>query len=368
MIGENVSHFRITGKLGAGGMGEVYRADDTKLKREVAIKVLPEHFALDKERMARFEREAQVLAALNHPNIAAIYGLERGNDGRHLLVMELVPGESLQQRLARGALSAEESIEIAKQIVLALESAHEKGIVHRDLKPGNVQITSDGIVKVLDYGLAKAVAGDTPDADTSLSPTVSRDGSRAGVILGTASYMSPEQARGRPVDKRADIFSFGCVLFEMLTGRKAFEGELVSDILAAVIKSEPPWDALPADTSPALRKLLARTLEKEPKNRLRDIGDVRFELDEAATHPTLVGDVSRPDNDRRALAIGTVAALAACALTAVLVWNVKPNPTRAAAVTRFSVSVPIDTEALSAAVRSCRLLAISQDGRRPRSL
>ena len=348
--------------MAARVQGEVYRADDTKLKREVAIKVLPEHFALDKERMARFEREAQVLAALNHPNIAAIYGLERGNDGRHLLVMELVPGESLQQRLARGPLSAEESIEIAKQIALALESAHEKGIVHRDLKPGNVQITADGIVKVLDFGLAKAVAGDTPDADTSLSPTVSRDGSRAGVILGTASYMSPEQARGRSVDKRADIFSFGCVLFEMLTGRKAFEGELVSDILAAVIKSDPPWDALPADTSPALRKLLARTLEKDPKTRLRDIGDVRFELDEASTHPTVVVDVSRPENDRRAWAIGTAAALAACALTALLVWNVKPNPTRDAAVTRFSVSVPIETEAFSAGVRR-RLLALSPDGR-----
>ena len=244
--GDRLQYYEITGPLGAGGMGVVYQARDTKLGRDVAIKVLPEDFAANPERLARFQREAKVLASLNHPNIAAIYGLEE-SDGVHFLVLELVPGETLAERIASGRLSVEEALEIASQIAEALEEAHESGIVHRDLKPANVKITPDGKVKVLDFGLAKAFAEDSAQADSSLSPTLTRDATRAGVILGTAAYMSPEQARGKSVDKRSDIFSFGCVLYEMLTGRKAFDGEEVSDILAAVLKTEPDFEVLPTN-------------------------------------------------------------------------------------------------------------------------
>ena len=283
--GDRLQYYEITGPLGAGGMGVVYQARDTKLGRDVAIKVLPEDFADNPERLARFQREAQVLASLNHPNIAAIYGLEE-SDGVHFLVLELVPGETLAERIARGGLSVEEALEIASQIAEALEEAHESGIVHRDLKPANVKITPDGKVKVLDFGLAKAFAEESAAADSSLSPTLTRDATRAGVILGTAAYMSPEQARGKSVDKRSDIFSFGCVLYEMLTGRKAFDGEEVSDILAAVLKTEPDFEALPSNLHPRLRELLRRCLVKNPKERRRDIGDVRVEIKDALQEGT----------------------------------------------------------------------------------
>ena len=267
-------------------MGEVYRATDTKLGRDVALKLLPVELALDPDRLARFEREAKVLASLNHPNVAHLYGFEqvmRPDASRaYFLTMELVEGEDLAERLKRGPVAAEDAIAIAKQVAEALEEAHEKGIVHRDLKPANVKLTPDGKVKVLDFGLAKAWSSDasgvTSGADLSQSPTLAHTGTAAGLILGTAAYMSPEQARGKPVDKRADIWAFGVVLFELLSGRRLFEGETVSDVLASVLKSEPDWKALPAATPASLRRLLERCLERDPKQRLRDVGDARVEL------------------------------------------------------------------------------------------
>ena len=244
MIGSKVAHFEITGLLGSGGMGEVYQATDTKLGRSVAIKVLPGAFTHDADRLARFEREARVLASLNHSNIAAIHGLEESS-GRRFLVMELVGGETLAERIKRGPIPVDESLQIAKQICEALESAHEKGIIHRDLKPANVKITPEGKVKVLDFGLAKAFEVEQANAALSNSPTISIGASHAGVILGTAAYMSPEQARGRSVDKRTDIWAFGCVLYELLIGHAAFGGEDLTDILAAVVRAEPDWNRLP---------------------------------------------------------------------------------------------------------------------------
>jgi serine/threonine protein kinase len=283
MIGQTLAHYEILDKLGSGGMGEVYRARDTKLKRDVAIKVLSQRFAGDRKRMARFEREARVLASLNHPNIAAIYGLEE-TDGVFALVMELVEGQTLAERIEQGALELEEAIDIATQIAAGLDAAHAKGIIHRDLKPANVMITEDGTVKVLDFGLAKALEDDAPESvDDSNSPTLSRAATQAGVLLGTAGYMSPEQARGKPVDKRADIWALGVVLFEMLTGTRLFHGETMSDTLAAVLKTEPDWTALPAETPWLLKRLLRRCLEKNQKERLHDVADVRLELRDLLT-------------------------------------------------------------------------------------
>src|ERR1700687_2489551 len=244
--GTSLGTYEITSHIGSGGMGEVYKAHDSKLGRDVAIKALPESFARDPERLARFRREAQLLASLNHPNIATIHGLEDSN-GTSYLVMELVPGETLAQRIKRdGAVPVEESLAIAKQIAEALEAAHEKGIIHRDLKPANVKLTPEGKVKVLDFGLAKAFAGDTSTEDMGNSPTLSMAATMQGVILGTAAYMSPEQAKGKAVDKRTDIFAFGCVLYELLTGKQVFHGESTTEILASVLREEPDWRALPA--------------------------------------------------------------------------------------------------------------------------
>jgi Tol biopolymer transport system component len=267
--GSRLGPYEILTPIGAGGMGEVYRARDIKLGRDVAIKVLPEAFASDADRMARFEREAHVLASLNHPNIAAIYGLEESN-GIRAIVMELVEGPTLAERIGARAMPLEEALSIAKQIAGALEAAHEKGIVHRDLKPANIKITPQGVVKVLDFGLATVAQPSADQAgDPSASPTMTISPTRVGMILGTAAYMSPEQARGKPVDKRADIWAFGCVLYEMLTGRPAFTGETITDVLAAVVKSEPDWNAVPEK----VQRLLRQCLEKDPKRRLRDLGD-----------------------------------------------------------------------------------------------
>ena len=244
MVGTTISHYKITEKIGQGGMGEVYRATDTKLNRDVALKVLPEAFAQDQQRMARFSREAQVLASLNHPNIASIYGQEEA-DGKQALVLELVEGEDLAERIKRGAVPLEESLKIALQIAEALEAAHEKGVIHRDLKPANVKITPEGVVKVLDFGLAKAMEEEVVPEDISQSPTISQMATKAGIILGTAAYMSPEQAKGREVDKRTDIWAFGAVLYEMLVGQRAFEGEEASEILASVIKVDIDWKKIP---------------------------------------------------------------------------------------------------------------------------
>ncbi len=284
MIGKKISHYNVTEKLGAGGMGEVYRATDTKLNRDVALKVLPEVFANDAQRMARFSREAQVLASLNHPNIASIYGLEESG-GVRCLVLELVEGPTLAERIAAGPLRTEEALNIARQIAEALEAAHEKGIIHRDLKPANVKVTPEGTVKVLDFGLAKALEDDPSSIDISESPTLSVAATQAGVILGTAAYMSPEQARGQAVDKRADIWAFGVVLYEMLTGKRTFQGETISDTLAAVLRADVDWVALPADTPASIRRLLRRCLTRDRKQRLQAIGEARIAIEEYLADP-----------------------------------------------------------------------------------
>jgi serine/threonine-protein kinase len=268
MIGETIAHYRITVKIGEGGMGEVYRATDTKLHRDVAIKVLPQSFAQDSERMARFNREAQVLASLNHPNIATIHGVEE-----HALVMELVEGES-----PKGPMAFDDAWKIASQIADALEYAHEKGIVHRDLKPANVKVTPEGVVKLLDFGLAKAFTEQTEAAaNPERSPTLTIGATEAGVIMGTAAYMAPEQAKGKRVDKRADIWSWGVVLYDLLTGERMFKGEDAADTLAQVLTKEPDLERVP----PTVRKLLRRCVEKDPKKRLRDIGEAKYLVEEA---------------------------------------------------------------------------------------
>jgi len=286
--GMRLGSYEILAPLGAGGMGEVYRARDSKLNREVALKVLPEAFAKDAERMARFHREAQVLASLNHPNIAAIHGLEESG-GVRALVMELVEGPTLADRIAPGLMPLDEALPIGRQMAEALEYAHEKGIIHRDLKPANVKLTAEGIVKVLDFGLAKALEGGTTSSDPENSPTLSLAATQAGVILGTAAYMAPEQARGKAVDRRADIWSFGVVLYEMLTGKRLYSGETISDTLAAVLKVEPDWDALPADVPAVIRKLLRRCLTKDRRERLQAIGEARIAIEEYQSDPTGAG-------------------------------------------------------------------------------
>ncbi len=277
--------YEILSAIGAGGMGEVYRARDTKLGREVAIKVLPEEFAQHPQKLARFEREARLLAALNHPGIATLYEVEEF-EGKPFLVMELVEGETLAERIAGGPLPVKEVLTVAQQIAEALDAAHEKGVIHRDLKPANIKVDPEGQVKVLDFGLAKAFTEEMPETDTSFSPTLSRDATRAGVILGTAAYMSPEQAKGKVVDKRSDIFSFGIVLYEMLTGKRAFAGKDVSDVLARILAVEPDWKALSGNVPPSVVKLLGRCLTKDRKDRLRDIADARFEIQEILASPT----------------------------------------------------------------------------------
>jgi Tol biopolymer transport system component len=283
--GTRLGVYDITARIGEGGMGQVFRARDTKLDRDVAIKVLPEAFAHDADRLARFTREAKTLASLNHPHIAGIYGLEE-SAGVSALVMELVEGEDLAQRIARGAISLDEALPIARQIAEALEAAHEQGIVHRDLKPANIKVRADGTVKVLDFGLAKAMdPTSSSPANAMNSPTLSLHATMHGVILGTAPYMSPEQARGKSVDKRTDIWAFGCVLFEMLAGRRAFTGETTTDVLAKIVEREPDWTSVPPSTPPHVVQVLRRCLEKDPKKRLRDIGDARPMFDGVSIAP-----------------------------------------------------------------------------------
>jgi eukaryotic-like serine/threonine-protein kinase len=284
--------YRITEEIGRGGMGVVYEAEDTKLARKVAIKVLPEVFTTDPERLARFEREARVLASLNHPNIAAIYGVEEA-EGKRFLVLELVEGEDLAERLSRGALSPEETLEVCLQIAEGLEGAHEKGIIHRDLKPSNVKITPERKVKILDFGLAKALHDQVSGVDITKSPTITADMTEPGVILGTAAYMSPEQATGRPVDKRADIWAFGCILYECLTGKRPFQGATVTETIAAILRGEPDWDSLPAGTAGNVRAVLRRCLQKDPHLRLHNVADARIEIGESAAYPTEPAKVSR---------------------------------------------------------------------------
>lgn len=326
--GTRLGPYEISLPLGAGGMGEVYRARDTKLGRDVAIKVLPPAFAADPDRRQRFEREARLLAALNHPNIAAIYGFEE-HEGTRFLVLELVPGESLSARLSSGPLSVDESLSLAAQIARAIEYAHENGVIHRDLKPGNLLVTPGGNVKVLDFGLAKAFAAEAVSSNISQSPTLVSKDHTGGTILGTASYMSPEQARGKPVRKSSDIWSFGCVLFEMLTGRKAFGGESVSDALAAILTGEPDWAALPASTPPRVRDLLRRCLQKDVSQRLHDIGDARIEIEEARVP---AAGLARPALSRRSRRVRVTVGVAAAAAVIAIAFGARSLFFRSSAI------------------------------------
>ena len=357
--GVRLGSLEVTAQLGAGGMGEVWRATDTKLGRAVALKLLPSAFAADPDRLARFEREAKVLASLNHPGIAHLYGFEQTtlDDGTlaHLLVMELAEGEDLAERLRRGAIPPDEALGIATQIAEALEEAHERGVVHRDLKPANVKLAPDGKVKLLDFGLAKAWSEDAGNASSSVglsqSPTLARTGTAAGLILGTAAYMAPEQARGKPVDKRADIWAFGILLFEMLRGRKLFDGDTVTDVLAAVVKDPIDWASLPASTPARVRRLLERCLERDPRKRLRDIGEARIALEGAAVEPV---EPARPLPRSRAALVAAGVSIAAAAAAAG--WLLRPP---AAPLLR-----KLDVAAEGLSVDEIHRPAISPDGRR----
>jgi eukaryotic-like serine/threonine-protein kinase len=361
--GTRLGVYEVTAQIGEGGMGQVFRARDTKLDRDVAIKILPEVFAHDADRLARFQREAKTLASLNHPNIAAIYGLEEGA-GVTALVMELVEGEDLSQRIARGAIAIDEALPIAKQIADALEAAHEQGIIHRDLKPANIKVRADGTVKVLDFGLAKAMevrgagpGGGAGRENPSMSPTMMSPAqlSSVGVILGTAAYMAPEQARGRAVDRRADIWAFGVVLCEMLTGHSLFTGEDVAEILASVVKESPSLDRLPGETPAAIRRLIARCLVKDPLKRLRDIGEARVLLDTPESDEAVTPLPPSATANARPLLAWMSAGLLATALSALAVVHFRESPP-AEPLLRLSITLPENGSVAS--------LALSPDGRR----
>ena len=360
--GTRLGHYDVTALIGEGGMGQVWQATDTQLGRQVALKILPNAFAADPDRLARFQREAQILARLNHPNIAAIYGIEEAEPSTKgtssgpevkALVLELVEGPTLADRLAHGAIPLEDALPVATQIAEALEAAHDAGVIHRDLKPANIKVREDGTVKVLDFGLAKATAA-SPQVDPSLSPTMASAATELGLILGTATYMAPEQARGKPVDRRADIWAFGVVLYEMLTGRRAFDGEDISATLADVIRSEPDWRALPDGLSPSLTTFLKRCLEKDPRDRIRDIGDIRLALGGAFD---VIGTARPPDRAARPrrwpLELGGVALVSAL-LTGAAVWMLaRTDPPRRHPV-RFDIQMPSDIG---------RFMELSPDGR-----
>jgi serine/threonine-protein kinase len=364
MIGKTLAHYEITLQLGKGGMGEVYQAKDQKLGRDVAIKVLPEEFAKDTDRVARFQREAKLLASLNHPNIAAIHGLEESG-GTNFLVLELVEGETLADQIKKGPIPVEESLKLALQIAEALEAAHEKGVIHRDLKPANIKVTPDGKVKVLDFGLAKAFAGEQAELNLSNSPTLSNAATQQGVILGTAAYMSPEQARGKAVDKKSDIWAFGCVLFEMLTGHAAFSGRDVTEILAAVIRAEPEWTSLPANLHWRLREVIEHCLKKEAKDRYHDIADVRVDIQKALADPSgvLVQPTAgvEPKTRLRTIFPWVAAALVLGLIIAgVAVWKLKPaEPKR---VMRFTYELPEGQQFVLPPNLEEVQLAVSPDG------
>jgi eukaryotic-like serine/threonine-protein kinase len=356
--GTRLGPYEIGAQIGAGGMGEVYRASDTNLKRQVAIKVLPHQVAADAERVARFQREAEVLAALNHPNIAHIHGLENA-DGIRALVMELVEGPTLADRIAQGPIAVDDAMAIARQITEALEAAHQQGIIHRDLKPANIKVRDDGTIKVLDFGLAKLT---NADGATALSqvPTVTA-ATRTGTVLGTVAYMSPEQARGRAVDSRTDIWAFGCVLYGLLSGRRAFSGETVSDTLAAVLERQPDWSALPTGTPAGIRRLLRRCLEKEPKRRLHHIADARGEIDDIYAEPEPTGLVQKSSRYR---ALGMTAILLGLSLVVGFVMNaVWQRPPKETA--QQFVLLPPDGQAFgNGATDRTPSFAISADGER----
>jgi eukaryotic-like serine/threonine-protein kinase len=365
--GTRLGAYTIDSAIGAGGMGEVYRATDTQLKRSVAIKILPPAVAVDVERVARFQREAEVLASLNHPNIAGIYGLERTAE-TIALVMELVEGPTLADRIERGAVPLDEALPIARQIAQALEAAHEQGIVHRDLKPANIKLRSDGAIKVLDFGLAKAVGvGDRVrevrlQPDLTASPTITTPAmTQAGMILGSAAYMSPEQARGKPVDRRADVWAFGAVLYEMLTGARAFQGEDVGEVLASVVKSDVDWSLLPADTPASVRTLLGRCLRKDSKQRLADAGAARLEIDDAIAAPSSAPAARVPLWQRAVFArvpiLITIVAIALAAAIATSLRRPAPTPPPASSYARLALALPRGSE-----LTDFPVVAISPDG------
>ncbi|HYT67992.1 MAG TPA: protein kinase [Vicinamibacterales bacterium] len=357
--GTRLGSYEILSALGAGGMGEVYRARDTRLDRDVAIKILPEAFAADADRVARFQREAKVLASLNHPHIAVIYGFEHA-DGVKALVMELVEGEDLAHRLARGAIPLDEALPIAKQIAEALEAAHEQGIIHRDLKPANIKLRPDGTVKVLDFGLAKALEPALTSADVAQSPTITSPAmTRMGVILGTAAYMSPEQAKGRAADKRSDMWAFACVLYEMLTGKPAFRGDGVSDTLAAVLRGELDWSALALETPEPVRRLLRRCLVKDVKGRIGDASIARIEIDDVQSGAYIDGEVVQ-ERLRRRERLVWVSALVLVALIAAggMAWMRERAAVPSLRLARFTITLPKGDQFSS----SNRLVALSPDG------
>ncbi len=363
--GARIGPYEVVSMLGAGGMGEVYRARDVRLGRDVAIKVLPDVVAGDADRIARFQREAQLLASLNHPQIGALYGVE-DSGGVRALVLELIEGPTLADRIASGPIQIDEALAIARQIAEALEAAHGQGVIHRDLKPANMKVTPDGRVKVLDFGLAKMIQGDSGASSLPNSPTLSVQATLAGVILGTAAYMSPEQARGKPLDRRTDIWAFGCVLFEMLTGKQAFAaGETVSDAVAAILKSEPDWSALPDATPAAVRRLLRRCITKDPRERLHDIADARLEIRDAHLGET----EPRTDAPRTRVAWGAAAILAilSIALASVLPWSPVPAPADLPVYRSVILPPPFDPKTADGRTTERRLprgLALSPDGRR----
>ena len=362
-VGSRLGHYDVTALIGEGGMGQVYQATDTKLNRQVALKILPEAFATDPDRLARFQREAQVLASLNHPGIAAIYGLEE-SEGTRALVLELVEGPTLADRIAQGAIPVDEALPIAKQIAEALEAAHEAGVIHRDLKPANIKVKDDGTVKVLDFGLAKAL-DTTPEGDPSQSPTLTAAATQMGVIMGTAAYMSPEQASGETTDKRSDIWSFGVVVLEMVTGHRLFEGKTVSHVLASVLKTDPDWRVLPSTTPESLVWLLRRCLEKEPRRRLRDIGEAVIQLEEAVVEPAInssIPDVAASGSPGwRQIGPLAVGALIVGGLIAGLaVWSV----TQPASPRVVRLGVPMQGEEAWRGNSLDPSLAISPDGTR----
>src|SRR5262245_37211543 len=355
LVGRHVGHYRILALLGRGGMGDVYRALDSTLNREVAVKVLPDLFSQDADRVARFKREAHVLASLNHANIGAIHGFEDGAEVK-ALVLELVEGPTLADRTARGRIDLEEALPIARQIADALEAAHERGIVHRDLKPANIKVRADGAVKVLDFGLARALDLDWSSDALSASPRVSSPVVTAdGIIVGTPAYMSPEQARGKPAEKRADLWAFGCVLYEMLTGRRAFAGQDTTETLAAVIKDDPDWRALPDETPPSIRRLLRRCLTKDPKGRLSDAAVARIEIDEALGDPQVDTYATQKMSRRKErFAWASVVLLVGAAAIAPSIFTRRPEPP--ATEVRFDIQTPATTDPWS--------LAISPDGQK----
>jgi Tol biopolymer transport system component len=361
--GTRLGPYEVLSAIGAGGMGEVYRAHDTLLNRDVALKVLPEAFSRDIERMARFEREAKLLASLNHPNIAAIYGLEISGPIR-ALVMELVEGPTLADRIRAGAIPIDEALPIARQIADAVEYAHDKNVIHRDLKPANIKVKEDGTVKVLDFGLAKAMSEEVAEADMANSPTLSMAATRAGVILGTAAYMSPEQAKGKSVDRRTDVWAFGAVLYEMLTGKQAFAGEDITEVLAAVVMREPTFDMLPAKTPSAVRGLLRRCLEKNPKRRLAHIAEARILLEDVLSGAVMAEAVMAGDNrtlGRPALLLSIGTGVLAAAIAGMVAWTFKPAPATPHPVSRFDYDVPQNLPFRNA---GRVVMALSPDGSR----